>query len=104
MIDRDREKLFPINKVPDVIAESLERGVSPPCYETVRQWASEGRDGVVLETTRMGRQKYTSREAMKRFFAALDASRESPALLPGQIDRRAMNDAARRMQQRGLQV
>lgn len=62
-----------------VIAEFT--GKKPPCYETVRQWAKQGRSGVVLETKFIGRDKYTSRKAIERFIDNYTAVR-SPESFP----------------------
>ena len=47
-----------------------------PARSTARRWAKEGIDGVVLETVRLGGRRYTSHEAVARFFERLNAGPE----------------------------
>ncbi len=66
MIDIVTEDLLPINKVP---AELPNR----PSVSTIWRWHLRGIAGVKLEATKVGGRKYTSREALARFFAATNA-------------------------------
>jgi hypothetical protein len=69
MIDFQKEILLSFCQA----AQRLPQGDDgKPChYNTVRRWASEGLDGVILETIQIGGRRYTSQEACQRFFEAL---------------------------------
>jgi hypothetical protein len=65
MIERTTEQLLRLIDLPDVLP-------SRPALSTVRRWASDGIDGVVLETMRLGGRRYTSHEAITRFLDRLN--------------------------------
>jgi hypothetical protein len=70
MIDLMNERLLPLGE--------LSRAVpSRPVRSTVRRWAGEGIDGVVLETVRLGGRRYTSHEALARFLHRLNAGTQA---------------------------
>lgn len=54
------------------------RGDKGPHISTLHRWVNDGRNGVRLETLRMGRQRYTSREALQRFFDAQERAERAP--------------------------
>lgn len=67
MIDVQNERLVLLINVSEVVP-------SQPARSTVRRWASEGIDGILLETVRLGGRRYTSLEAITRFFERLNTS------------------------------
>lgn len=50
-------------------------GVTPGCIE---RWIRKGVNGAVLEICRVGRIRYTSKEAIQRFLEAVNRNPESP--------------------------
>lgn len=70
-------------------------GKRPPCYETVRQYAKQGRRGVVLETKFIGRDKYTSRKAIERFIDEYTSVRNPASHL--EVDDSEADAACRRV-------
>jgi hypothetical protein len=93
MIDLEYERLVALKDVATIMPE----GVKPPSYETIRQWTVKGRRGVVLQIVCVGRTKYTSREALERFFRAVTATYQPPKALPVQVDLKASRAAAKRV-------
>jgi hypothetical protein len=67
------------------------RAEKPVNPATLWRWASHGLRGVKLETIRCGGTRCTSREALKRFFAAL-AGESAPALTPRQQSERTSQE------------
>ncbi len=67
------------------------------CYETVRQWTTEGRRGVVLESWMQGGTVVTSVEAIERFNDAITAKRMR---LTGNLNRSTPTAAAIAAQER----
>jgi hypothetical protein len=72
---------------------------------TMHRWASKGCRGVVLETLQVGGGRYTSREALGRFFERLsdappahDAGNGKPAV----IDHRRLEQVERALLREGL--
>ncbi len=47
-----------------------------PHLNTVRRWATQGIDGVKLESVRIGKRRYTTLEAIERFLARLNADKD----------------------------
>lgn len=76
MIDLRSEKLVTFGQA----TRSLPRKPNGKrvCTITVSRWASRGHAGVVLETIRVGRQRYTSMEALQRFAERLNSSVPAP--------------------------
>ncbi len=65
MIDYDKEQLITV----------ADAGASLPvtvAAATVRRWCTLGVDGIVLDTYRIGGNRYTSKEAVERFLAKLN--------------------------------
>ena len=69
MIDRTRERLIPIGRVPE--HEQLWPDGKAPHPETVARWARKGCRGVRLETVLVGGRRYSSAEAVDRFIREL---------------------------------
>lgn len=61
------EQLIPLKEIPKLLPRRRGKKVH---YQTVWRWSKKGAHGVVLETTRVGHIRYTSQEALKRFFAS----------------------------------
>jgi hypothetical protein len=45
-----------------------------PHYSTLKRWAYEGINGVVLETLKIGRRRFTSLQALERFVERLNGA------------------------------
>jgi hypothetical protein len=69
MIDVTRERLLRLTHLPEAVP-------TRPARSTARRWAREGVKGVVLETVRLGGRRFTSHEALARFFARLNGRRD----------------------------
>lgn len=65
------EHLFPLNEAADHIP-------TEPSISTVRRWCRVGLRGIKLESMMLAGKRVTSRQALLRFFAALDAPNEAP--------------------------
>lgn len=65
MIDTAREHIVLLNKVPQEVANR-------PHVSTCWRWWRHGIRGVKLETVVIGGRRYTSREALQRFFQELN--------------------------------
>jgi len=65
MIDIVNEKMLPISKIPSWCKEHTGNRVHP---STVHRWRIRGARGVKLETVLIGGRRYTSEEALLRFF------------------------------------
>lgn len=66
-IDVNKEKLVPVREVPDLISQWVpgQRAVS---YSALLRWIRIGVAGVRLDSVLIAGSKYTSREALNRFF------------------------------------
>jgi hypothetical protein len=73
MIDVVHEELFRL-----AMAGRILNPHHPPHVATVHRWAGNGVRGVKLEVIRVGGQRFTSREAVARFLAALNSSAAVP--------------------------
>src|SRR5262245_39852687 len=60
---------------------------------TIWRWAKRGIHGVLLETLRIGGVRYTSREALQRFFAASTAAADRTAI-PARTPRQRAREVA----------
>ncbi len=69
VIDRTRERLIPIGRVSE--QEQLWPEGRSPHPETIARWARRGCRGVRLETIVLGGRRYSSVEAVERFFIRL---------------------------------
>ena len=76
MIDIEVENLIPFRDVPQWTKEHLGRRVHP---STVHRWRLRGARGVKLEAILAGGTRYTSTEAIYRFFAAVTAAADGKA-------------------------
>jgi hypothetical protein len=63
------EKPFPLAEVPDHVPRKRGRKIH---RATAFRWAAKGVGGVVLETVRCGRTKFTSEPALRRFYERLN--------------------------------
>jgi len=71
-----REDLLGLKKAARLVARRFGRKCSPA---TIATWARDGICGATLETTRLDGRRFTSREALSRFFKALRTKRGPPA-------------------------
>ncbi len=71
MIDVQNENLIPFRDVPGWCKEHLGNRVHPT---TVHRWRLRGSRGIKLETLLAGGTRYTSAEALRRFFAGATAA------------------------------
>jgi hypothetical protein len=101
-----------------IIGMTLAAKESPPDrsgrrrhVSTLYRWSRDGYRGVVLETIRIGRARYTSREALQRFYerlTRLDRAEAGPDPKPAPSFRtisqrkRASEEAARELDDRKL--
>ena len=70
MIDYNQEQLIPIKQVCDMFPGRTGKGIA---LASVWRWISEGlQGGHKLETIIIGGERYTSREAVGRFIAAIN--------------------------------
>jgi hypothetical protein len=69
VIDRTRERLIPIARVAEHGLPWPEGRAPHP--ETICRWARRGCRGVRLETVVLGGRRYSSLEAVERFFTRL---------------------------------
>ncbi len=87
MIDYEQEQLIPIKYVCRIFPGRTGEGIS---LASIWRWISEGRHGHKLETIIVGGERYTSREAVGRFIAAInneDFSRQQAHGAHGDADR-----------------
>ncbi|MBP7746959.1 MAG: DUF1580 domain-containing protein [Phycisphaerae bacterium] len=74
MIDPATEQLFLLTEAPAIINPS-----HPPHIATIWRWAIGGlKGGVRLESIKVGGQRFTSREAIRRFLVRIN----EPAAMP----------------------
>lgn len=59
-------------------------------YETVRQWATIGRQGVVLETFKFGGTRCTTERALEKFLATLNGDMPRPAVVKTETSSREL--------------
>lgn len=91
MIDLEHEKPVLLSKSGRVINPS-----NPPHTSSIWRWASSGvRGGIRLETVRVGGRVYTSREAIFRFIARLNAPRDCRPAQPEPPSTRAQRAVER---------
>lgn len=92
MIDVQNETLIPFREVPAWTKEHLGNRVHPT---TIHRWRLRGARGVKLETLLAGGTRYTSVEALKRFFAGTTAAAdgETYVIESDVIDDKAVQDA-----------
>lgn len=94
MIDLDVEKLITLQQAAALLPGENGKSVNP---QTVWRWTMRGLRGVRLETVVIGGRRYTSREAVCRFAAALTAERDGRAVeMPPRPSGRAPADTAQR--------
>jgi hypothetical protein len=93
MIDPNVEELIPLTRAARVINPQR-----PPHVATVWRWTGNGVRGVRLESLLVGGVRNTSREAIGRFLAKLNA--DEPGAVPAPPNRRA-EKAAAELQRRG---
>ena len=68
MIDLENESVFPLTDAPKKVPQ---RGRHPMHIGTGYRWAQRGLRGIKLETLQIGGAKFTSAEALQRFFERL---------------------------------
>lgn len=86
MIDSRKEHLLTLSAAArDIPNRNSGRGVN---VSTVWRWTLRGIRGVKLDTILVGGIRYTSHEAMQRFFAATTAAANGQAVLSRTADQR----------------
>lgn len=76
MIDPFSEQLVTLAEAAGLLPRR--RRGRKPAVQTLYRWASHGVRGVCLETIQIGGTRCTSREALQRFFAALQTNPTPP--------------------------
>ena len=76
------------------LPEASEIAPGSPHLSTLRRWCSRGIRGRVLETVLIGGRRWTSREALERFFTALSMLGETPVSSPTTRSRTRQIDKA----------
>lgn len=101
----DSENLVSLNEAAHIVPKR--RGGRPTNLSTLYRWSVAGCRGVTLETIQIGGTRFTSREALTRFFHRLtEKAGVSPDLVtnlrrsPASRDR-AVKAAMRELKQRG---
>lgn len=91
-IDVQSETLISFREVPAWTKEHLGNRVHP---STIHRWRLRGARGVKLETLLAGGTRYTSAEALNRFFAGATAAADGEAYVvePTVPDSKSMRDA-----------
>ena len=92
MIDVQNETLIPFRDVPGCCKKHLGNRVHPT---TVQRWRLRGARGVKLETLLAGGTRYTSAEALNRFFAGTTAAADGETYVveSDTIDEKAVKEA-----------
>ena len=62
------------NERPRSITEAAKRLPNRPSVRTLFRWSKKGVNGIVLETVKLGHHRYTSDEALQRFFERITNS------------------------------
>jgi len=89
MSDENRESHFPLTG-------GRERIASHPSPATLYRWALKGVRGIKLETVMMGGRRYTSDEAVDRFFARLSRHQPAATVEPSKARATQIDHAARK--------
>lgn len=96
-IDARNETVFPLSQAHEYAEPIIGKQVA---QSTLYRWAGNGCKGVRLETRMLGGVRFTSTEALERFFDAVtlaaDGHREIPAATEPARDRQAEIDRAER--------
>lgn len=71
MIDTEKEELLPLAKIAREVPSRSGRGVQ---VSTVWRWCIKGCKGIRLESVVCGSIRFSSRQALHRFFAATTAA------------------------------
>lgn len=100
-IDIQSETLIPFREVPAWTKEHLGNRVHPT---TIHRWRLRGARGVKLETLLAGGTRYTSAEALNRFFARTTAAAdgETHVIESDVIDDKAVQDAEEFLASEGI--
>ena len=101
MINIQTESLIPFRKVPAWTKEHLGNRVHPT---TIHRWRLRGARGVKLETLLAGGTRYTSVEALNRFFAGTTAAADGETYVVESdvIDDEAVQDAEENLTSEGI--
>ena len=85
--DLSTERLIPFSQAPKhrLLCQGRTPG-KPISLMTLHRWRTRGIAGVVLETKVVGRLRFTSDEAIVRFFRRINGD-EVDAPMPGKVDR-----------------
>lgn len=96
MIDIHDETLISLSKASQLLPYK-------PSPATLWRWFTRGVNGVRLETAKIGKRRYTSREALQRFVTATtEAERPEPEITPGSGTQERDGAKKRRLQQQRL--
>ncbi len=87
-IDIQNEKLIPFREVPAWCKEHVGKRIHP---STIHRWRLRGTRSVKLETLLVGGARYTSAEALARFFARTTAAADGETVV---IETEEMNSKA----------
>ena len=101
MIDVTAENLIRFCELPKWTDEHLGRRVHP---STLHRWRLRGTRGVKLETLLVGGTRYTSVEALNRFFAATTAAAdgEPVAAVLGTLNSKRMLESEAYLESEGI--
>ena len=77
MIDVTHDTLIPFRDLPGWTNQHLGRRIHP---STLHRWRLRGVRGIRLETVLIGGTRYTSTEALSRFFAATTAAADGQTI------------------------
>ncbi len=97
MIDLENETLVPFSKVSGEVPGRIH-------LSTAHRWRLRGIRGVTLETVLIGGRRFTSKEALSRFFAATTAAAngEAPTACTSKRRKTAIEAAEKELQQAGI--
>ena len=101
MIDINSESLIPFRDIPAWTKEHLGNRVHP---STIHRWRLRGARGIKLETILAGGTRYSSHEALCRFFATVTAAAdgESHIAIQSALDSKAIEKAEAYLEQEGV--
>jgi hypothetical protein len=99
MIDAQTESLVTFNKAAKLIP-------GKPHLSQVYRWAERGLGGIKLEWIKCGGKRFTSVEALNRFYAALTraAGGDIPAPTPAKARQQQQDRAVAKLQDAGFEV
>ena len=99
MIDIPNEKMLPLSKVPQWLEKHLGHKVN---RSTVFRWKTRGSRGSRLETILVGGRRYTSEEALVRFFNASTKAQDGEVATNTRINSKAYGDSEAYLKSEGM--